>query len=66
MASQAWKRDVYRQCPIVTEVFLMGQRSVEERPLSVHIYNLCSAFCSFHLVLSNLMHSFLSFNLDSF
>lgn len=66
MASQAWERDVYRQCPTVTEAFLMGQRGAEERPLSVRIYNLCSAFCSFHLVLISLMRSFLSFSLESF
>jgi len=44
----------------------MGQRSAAERLVSVHGYNLCLAFCSFHLVLNSLMHSFLSFNLDSF
>lgn len=42
----------------------MGQRSAEEWLVSVH--NLCLAFCSFNLLLSTLMHSFLSFNLDSF
>lgn len=66
MTSEAWARGVYRECSAVIKAFLMGQRSAEEWLVSVHICNLYLAFCSFRLVLSGLMHSFLSFNLDAF
>lgn len=40
MTSQAWERDVYRECPTATEAFQMGQRNAEEEWLvSVHICN---------------------------
>lgn len=48
----------------------MEQRSAEDWLVSVPICNSCLfvefVFCSFHLVRGSLMHSFVSFNLDSF
>lgn len=66
MANQAGEKDVYREHPTVTETFLMGQKLAKERLVSVRVCNLRLAFCSCHLLLKSLMHSFLSFNLASF